>query len=240
MDYFEPSPDIVPFVTHYAIARWGLPEGEELAVADVLSQPVVQILFAADGARAMGVMKRRRNLVLKGNGVYAVIRFKPGGFHAFWQGSMAELTERTVPLSEAGFVPPGDLLTLQDHEIAERMDSLLLDKHPRPDHKIQLVNEVIAKVEADRNMATVRAVSEAFDMSERTLQELFMTYVGVGVKWVIMRIRFLDAIEQAHGGSKPNWTIVAAELGYSTQSHFNNDFKKIMGETPSEYIKTIR
>lgn len=244
MSYFEPGPAVAPFVAHYVIARWDMHDGAESTISDVLSQPVVQILFGADGARIMGVTNGRRKLTLKGSGVYAVVRFRPGGFHPFWHGSMLETTESIVPLSEiAPQVGPKDiseLLSQEDHEIAQRIELWLESMHPLPDKRIELVNAIIARVETDRTITTVQAVSDAFAMSERTLQELFMTYVGVGIKWMIMRIRFLGAIELAHTSTKPSWTTIAAELGYSTQSHFNNDFKKIMGETPSAYMKAMQ
>jgi AraC-like DNA-binding protein len=53
-----------------------------------------------------------------------------------------------------------------------------------------------------------------------------------------MRTRFLEVIKYAREHEKPDWLHIAAEYGYSDQSHFINDFKKLTGESPSQYLLT--
>ena len=83
-------------------------------------------------------------------------------------------------------------------------------------------------------------VTERFYVSGRTIQYLFQKYVGVGLKWVLMRYLLLEAVELAAQLQEPNWASVAADLGYSHQSHFVNDFKKLVGKSPLQYTQTIR
>ena len=52
--------------------------------------------------------------------------------------------------------------------------------------------------------------------------------------------RLLEAVELAAQLQEPNWASVAADLGYSHQSHFVNDFKKLVGKSPLQYTQTIR
>jgi AraC-like DNA-binding protein len=244
MRRYKPSLDLSPFVAHYFVAHFHVSGDAAYIATDVLSHPVVHMLFTPESSWVMGVTTGKRTLKLKGAGVYAGVRFKPGGFYPFWAGRMAELVEKTIPMTQ--LFPVADeaftrsLLALaEDHDIVERLEAFLCHSHPRNNRNIELVNKVIAAIEADHHIHTTQAVAQAFNISERSLQHLFKTYVGLGVKWVIMRIRFLEAMRHAHNSQKPNWTAIAAELGYSTQSHFINDFKKLMGQSPSKYAKTI-
>ena len=74
-------------------------------------------------------------------------------------------------------------------------------------------------------------------MSEQSLQLLFQTHVGVGVKWIITRQRLLEALQRAQSHPEMTWVNVAAELGYNSQSHFSRDFKEVIGISPSEYSR---
>ena len=78
-----------------------------------------------------------------------------------------------------------------------------------------------------------------FAMSERSLQHVFQTYAGVGVKWIITRRRLLEAIDRVRSQPHLTWAEVAAELGYSSQSHFSRDFKDVTGASPSVYLKRL-
>lgn len=238
---YEPSPTLEPFVTHYFIARWDFQGQGVQVVSEVLSEPVIYLLFKLGESSVVGITTDKRNLQLKGKGTYAVVRFKPGGFYAFWKRSLAELTGKTLPITES--FPTADntfvktLLAGDDRTIIRHIEALLLTAKPVASSKVELVNEIAKKIEADPHFHTAQEVARQCNMSERTLQHMFKTYIGVSAKWVIMRARFLDALRHAHQTEKPNWTKIAAELGYSTQSHFINEFKRIMGQSPAQYVK---
>ena len=95
-------------------------------------------------------------------------------------------------------------------------------------------------VEADRELRSVDAVAQRVHVSGRTLQALFNKYVGVGLKWVLMRYRLVEAAELAARTPDPDWATIALDLGYSHQSHFVNDFRKLIGKSPVQYLQAIR
>ena len=74
-------------------------------------------------------------------------------------------------------------------------------------------------------------------MSRRTLQRLFSEYIGVGPKWVIRRFRLHEAAGRIDAGGAVDWARLALELGYSDQTHFIKDFKAIVGQTPTAYVR---
>ncbi len=71
----------------------------------------------------------------------------------------------------------------------------------------------------------------------RALQRLFSRYVGVSPKWVIRRFRLQEAAEQLTRGNIVDWSRLALDLGYFDQAHFINDFRSLIGMSPTEYAK---
>lgn len=243
IEYFKASQALQPMVAHYFIAHFDLPNLRRFLAADILPQPAVHIVCTKDESFIAGIATSKRALNLEGKGVYAGIRFKPGGFYPFWPGRLSELAERRVPVSD--LFPQIDnrfvtsLLTRSDSRIVEQLETLLLSKHPLADEKLELIHTIVTAIQERGDLHTTQAVAKAFGLSERTLQDLFASRVGVGVKWVIMRTRFIEALEQAHLTEKPKWTTLSAQLGYSTQSHFINEFKANMGMSPTQYVKML-
>jgi AraC-like DNA-binding protein len=66
---------------------------------------------------------------------------------------------------------------------------------------------------------------------------LFRRYVGASARWVIKRYRLYEALDRLNGPTRSDWADLAQELGYFDQAHFINDFKKIVGRSPSAYLK---
>jgi len=244
---YEPSEDMAPFVEHYFLSRRRPAYDADYVGNDVLSQPVVSLFFwpGPGGAFFQGPITGKRVLIAKNTPVYAGVQFKPGGFHPFWRRKISELAEKTIP---AGSVLPtvtddyNEKLLAQedDQQLLLTIETVLRSKQPQPDRNIALVQQITDYIEGNNGVVTVAAVADHFAVSERSLQHLFQTYVGVGVKWAIMRARFLEVTKYARAQEKPDWVAIAAEFGYSDQPHFVNDFKRLVGQSPAQYLATYR
>jgi AraC-like DNA-binding protein len=55
-----------------------------------------------------------------------------------------------------------------------------------------------------------------------------------------MRVRFLEVTRYVRSQAKPDLTAIATDFGYSDQSHFIKDFKKIVGLSPRQYITLLK
>jgi AraC-like DNA-binding protein len=124
---------------------------------------------------------------------------------------------------------------LDDQAAVDALGHLLRERNPRPDRNIAKINRIIAAIESDEALRTVAAVAAAFLKSERWMQQFFRDYVGLGLKWLLQRHRLLAAAERIRASARPDWSAIAYELGYSSQQHFNTDFKAVLGRTPSGY-----
>ena len=239
----QPSAELSDFVEHYWVLRWDM-RGKPPFVCEVIPSPNINMTFMHEGARITGVTTGKYTYEINDVGVIFGIQFRPGGFHPFWRQSVHLLTDKLIPASSVfGEINESfntAILSLKtDADMLTRVEQLLLDQQPAADKNIQIIANIIEWV-TNNDAPTVRSAARQFGMSERSVQELFQTYVGVGLKWVILRSRLQKAAELAVKLKAPNWTSIANDLGYSDQAHFVNAFKKIIGRPPAEYAAMSR
>jgi AraC-like DNA-binding protein len=240
---YEPSKSLSPFIEHYFISRRREAFDADYVGSDVLSQPIVTLFIKPEGAYFEGPTTGKRTLEAKSSPIYVGAQFKPGGFYPFWKKPVSELAETQIEASEilSSLTQKAveAILAYDNQQMLASIESLLLAKEPEWDSNLELLGRVITIIEEDSDVTTVAKIAAQVGKSERTIQHLFQTYVGVGAKWAIMRARFLEIIKYAREAEKPDWLRIAGEYGYSDQSHFINDFKKLTGESPTVYMKNL-
>lgn len=234
---YHPSPDLAHFVEHFWIVRWDIADGAAFDT-EIVSSPSVNIALTSDTAEITGLVTGKFTYTIKGNGAVLGIKFKPGGFYPFFKKPIDRLTNQIVPLTTMFSVTRIKKLTSDlhgpDQTLVDAAEKLLRSKRPEEDATIDAINEILSQIQQDKQLTTVQAVCEKNEVSERTMQHAFQRYVGIGLKWIITRYRLQDVIDDIDNGAK-DWASLAQEYGFSDQSHFIRDFKKIVGETPAQY-----
>jgi len=239
---YLPPEDLALFIEHFWTIRWDKADNTYHS-EEVMHRPYVDVFVSMQQSGIQGTFRGKRIYVAAGSGRIVGIRFRPGAFHAFWGGKVADLQDKIIDLQQV--FPQADshyiehLLTLDDQAAIHDLLKLVRAKHPQPDANIELINEIITASETDESIQTVSAVAKAFGRSERWLQQLFLDYVGIGLKWLLQRQRLLAAAEQIRESDQPNWAAIAYDLGYSSQGHFITDFKQVLGKTPLQYKKEL-
>jgi AraC-like DNA-binding protein len=208
-----------------------------------MHRPYVDVFLSAQESGIQGTFRGKRTYSAAGSGRIIGIRFRPGAFHAFWRGEMAELQDKVVGLQQvfpwADAAGISRILALEDDAAIGELADLLRAQLPAADGTIEVINGIIAAVEADEALGTVAAVARAFGRSERWLQQAFRDYLGIGLKWLLQRRRLIAAAEQIRASAEPDWAGMAYDLGYSSQQHFITDFKTVLGSTPVQYWKGL-
>jgi AraC-like DNA-binding protein len=214
----------------------------------VLTQPAVHLTvesgagprhgFAMPAALVHGVVTRRFDTTLRGEGRVFGVKFRPGGFGAFVGGDVARWTDRVVPLGDV--LDVGDLAEriLATEDDADRllvMDDFLLARRPAPDPTYERLLGIVADMLQSRELTSVQAVCERHGVGTRWLQRQFRRYVGVGPKWVLQRFRLHDAQTLLDEGWDGDLAQLAARLGWFDQAHFARDFGDLVGVPPSQY-----
>jgi AraC-like DNA-binding protein len=237
-----PPADLAPFIEHFWVIRWDSSLGH-FDSDELMHRPYVDIFLSAQGSGIQGTFRGKRTYSAAGSGRIIGIRFRPGAFHAFWPGVMADLQDKVVGLDGA-FSWADDagikaILAGDDDAAIEQLATLLASDLPQVDDTVELINNIIADVETVVEMTTVAAVARAYGKSERWLQQVFRDYLGIGLKWLLQRHRMLAAAEQIRSSANPDWAGIAYELGYSSQQHFITDFTTVLGSTPLQYKKAL-
>ncbi|MBI5890077.1 MAG: helix-turn-helix transcriptional regulator [Nitrosomonadales bacterium] len=239
---YAPSPELASLVDKYWVMRWDLLDHPPFT-CEVIPSAYTNLTFMPGGSRITGVTTGKYRYELTGSGTIFGVMFHPGGLHPFFGKSLSELTDTTLP-GEQVFAWANDALNsaMLDEESDKcgvtRIESLLLQQLPAADPNIQLIDRILEMADV-MEAPTVASLCQALSLSERRVQELMREYVGVGLKWILLRSRLQKAARFAVTMQKSNWADIAAELGYSDQSHFINDFKRLIGKTPSQYAKDI-
>ncbi|MEO5807881.1 helix-turn-helix transcriptional regulator [Devosia sp.] len=238
----QPPADLGPFVEHFWLIRWDSALGHYNS-DEVMHRPYVDVFLSAQESGIQGTFRGKRTYSAAGSGRILGVRFRPGAFHAFWTGKMADLQDKVVSLTKvfpwADAAGIAAILAKDDDAALAEMTRCLQAALPEPDANIALVNTIIAAIETDEALQTVAAVAAAYGKSERWLQQIFRDYLGIGLKWLLQRHRLLAAAQQIREGDTPDWADMAYALGYSSQQHFITDFKTVLGSTPLQYKKTL-
>ena len=243
------APELAQWVEYYWTIEWDVGDTFPL-VSRVVPHPVVTLSFESGSeprhgfempaALVHGVVTGRFAVDITGSGRAFGVRFRPGGFGAFTGAEVGGWTDRVSPASDAidgtDELLPRVIAAGADVERALLVDEFLRDRLPGPDPLYDKVMALIAGIIANPALTTVDAVFEEFGVSGRTLQRLFQRYVGVSPKWVLRRYRLHDAMTYIDQG-RNDLAALAAELGWTDQSHFTNEFHDVVGMTPGEYLR---
>ena len=246
----EPAEPLRPYLEHYWLIDWDLPEPY---VTQVVPHPTVNIVFQRyEGqepfAEISGIGQTLFTRKLEGRGRVCGIQFRPGGFRPFapahpathWTGRRVHLPEAFPDPDRAPalLTAPAAILTPDDEDTrVAALDAFLTGLAPRPDPQADLAMALVDRIRTDRAIRRVTVLARAEGVSVRVLQRLFSAYVGVGPKWVILRYRIHEALERAETDRAIDWAALAADLGYADQAHLVRDFTATVGVPPTAYAQ---
>ncbi|MFD7706397.1 DUF6597 domain-containing transcriptional factor [Streptomyces sp. NPDC059785] len=243
----EPAAPLRPYLEHYWLIDWDLPEPY---ASHVVPHPSVNIVFQHFPDRApfgevAGVGLGLFTQKLAGRGRVCGVQFRPGGFRPFAPGrAPASLTGLQVPLHTVLPAAEGTAEAVlgpdDEHARVAALDAYLLGLCPEPDPRAGLAMALVDRIRHDRTIRRVADFARAEGTTVRALQRLFSGYVGVGPKWIILRYRIHEALERAERAREVDWAALAADLGYADQAHLVRDFTATVGVPPTAYADAAR
>jgi AraC-like DNA-binding protein len=244
----NPPADLEPWVQHYWSVSWDL-RGCEPFLQETLPHPNVHIVFDPTGSHVAGVHTGRFSTTLEGQSRVFGIKFRPGGFRPFLGSSVSALADRLVPVEHV--LGPSaqqwqlSMKSLQDDDaLIEAASEFLRARLPAPDANIALATRLVGQIlqagEGESPIHSVQELSSRSGMSQRSLQRLFQEYVGASPKWVIRRYRLHEFVERLKAGDVVDGAQAALDLGYFDQAHLINDFRSIVGYSPTRYGNLLR
>lgn len=97
--------------------------------------------------------------------------------------------------------------------------------------------DFINKIHEKKGNINIEDLCEEFNLNSRHVQRRFKIEVGLSVKAYARIIRIQDSKDTISSLNIESLTSLSYEKGFFDQSHFINEFKYFMEETPSEYLK---
>jgi AraC-like DNA-binding protein len=235
-----PSLDLEPWIAHYWIVSWDL-SGHPPQRVETLPHPNVHLVFEDSAATVSGVQTGKFTRMLEGRSQIFGVKFKAGGFRPFMDAAVATLLNQTIPARQV-FGDAIDSLLSAVHSEEEKIEAANAFFHarmPQPDASATMAGQLVDRILQDREIRTVDDLVRQAAIGKRSLQRLFYEYVGVAPKWVIRRYRLHELVERINAGGTIDWPQLALELGYFDQAHLINDFRYIVGDTPTQYQSRI-
>lgn len=205
----------------------------------------VDIVFDCDPTRPSvkicGTPLSAQAVELHQNHHYFGVRFSPGVIPGFINVLAEELTESEFDLLEvSGFaqrifesIVGAPLLSEQIRLFNDYLSPRLMG------NTSSLTAMVIQQALRHRGDIRIAQLESMSGYTSRTLHRQFSQDTGVSPKTFCRIIRCQAALDTLNTQSDVSFSALASDLGFSDQSHFLRDFKKLVSTTPCDYQRKM-
>ncbi|WP_375002966.1 helix-turn-helix domain-containing protein [Aeromicrobium sp. CTD01-1L150] len=248
--WIAPDPAVAAVVDQYWHVSWALDEGERLD-QPIIDLPAVNVTVEEGDVPAplvvTGVHGRAWRRIIHGTGQVFAIRLRPAGLAVLSDLAPPHVADATVSLTAkldprlhalmrtvaAGSDPA------ERARAADRAIRRVLVEHA-PTSAGLLANDVLDELRECIHHRTGPTLAERFTRSERTIQRACVDTLGHGPKWLSRRIRLQEVALALATRPTEDLAVIAADLGYTDQSHLTRDFRTATGITPDAYRRASR
>lgn len=170
-----------------------------------------------------------------------IVLFKETGVLPFFKHPLHELFEQSISLDS--FFSSSEI-SLVEERLAEResikakivvIEAFLLSKIAyQPVDK--LISEAIEKIHFVKGNIRIRELARALYISQDAFEKRFRKVTGASPKQFSHIVKMNAVIGQ--NSKVASILDMAFDNGYYDQPHFNKDFKKFTGQTPTDFFKS--
>lgn len=210
-------------------------------VTIVIPDGCVDIVFDCDAsrptARVCGTPLAARNVELVHGHRYFGIRFAPGIMPDFLDLMAEELTDREFDLVD---VVPGARRVceqiLRSPQFSQQVTSFNHHFTPRLARRTSNVTaSIIHAIQQVKGNIRIEQLETLTGYTCRTIQRQFRQDTGMSPKIFGRIMRCQTALHNLHQPGRHSFIDLALDLGFSDQSHFLREFKKLVSTTPLEF-----
>ncbi len=167
-------------------------------------------------------------------------RFRTGGAFPFFGFPMSELSSQVV---EMDLIWKRDILALREQLLEQPaaegkfavLESFLIERARQglaADHTVSFALRQIAASPAP----SVRELAGRIGLSQKGLISRFNNRVGLTPKAISRVFRFQRVIQTVSRKEPLDWADLAVACGYYDQAHFNHEFRRFSGLSPTQYL----
>jgi len=173
---------------------------------------------------------------------YFGVRFVPGVFPDFLTVSAQEIIANELDLQDV----MADSLPLLEQVINSEFFPQQISvvnqflRHKQRRSSSEVTRQIIAKICQHKGNIQVQDLEKFSGYTSRTLQRMFKNDIGLTPKGFSRAIRCQSAVYSINHGHNLAFSDCALDLGFSDQSHFLKEFKKLVNVTPQEYQNRVK
>lgn len=174
--------------------------------------------------------------------VLLLIQLSPYGLYQLTRQSQAEFADKRMLLEDIDFelfcsLRHAFLTSRTVTDLAYACDKVLHRRLERPivSDALMIATEAVVN---SHGQIRVKDVACKTGYSERHLNRLFLTQIGMNIKNYTRLVRFNYVLNHIQK-SPCFFASLSQQAGYFDQAHFDKDFKAISGVTPQDYLKNM-
>lgn len=174
--------------------------------------------------------------------VLMLIQLSPYGLYQITGQNQAAFADKRLSLTDIDHELCGSLLQAFEMsettaELVDTCEKILYRRMEKP-----VVSDALlfatTLISDKHGQIQVQKVARQSGYSERHLNRLFLTQIGMNIKNYARLTRFNYVLK--HIQTSPCFfASLSQQAGYFDQAHFDKDFKAISGVTPEKYLKTM-
>ena len=226
----RPSPPLRGVVDRFWLCDDALTSTSDDPV-EVLPDGCVEVVFALGEARgqvlAFGTATQGRFFPTQPGTVYLGMRLRPARLGGLIDARADSLTDRHDELHRLGAVRADDLLAQLYEAVSVEAQVAVLEQHVHQAWRAQSqfagLDLAVAAIQRHAGDIRVEQLVEDASLSRRQLERQFREAVGLTPKQFCRVVRFQHVLAKLRDGQL-NRAALAAELGFTDQSHLRRDF----------------
>lgn len=205
------------------------------------------LIVLHSGAASVHVAGARANpVLLKMNGhMHGLsITLNPGATLGLFGVPASELVGLTVQWDDIVIKAhrdiPEQLVDANDDPTRVQRVLQLLQAMQRPlESSRQLMEYAARRLGPTRGDISVRSLAAELNLSERRLQQLFASHIGLAPSVWRRLQRLHGTLRLLRTAETLPWSEIALRAGYYDQSHLINDFRALCGLTPKQFLQRV-
>ncbi len=232
-----PSEKLSEYINKYWTAH--NPTDEYIEVP-IVPDGCIDIIFKNGQVFLSGLMKTTQVITIHPDDSYFGIQFKPYAVALLFNEDISYFNDMFKPLNEIDVSLTNALSSVMQYN--EEPHSKLNEYFERyfATHKVETVLlDAIEHITSSDGNIGISDLCDGLNIHQKKLERVFVSQVGVSPKQFAKIIRFYKTHRVLSQEGIDNLTQKILDKGYFDQAHFNRDFKKFTGMSPSSKLMSI-
>lgn len=236
---YLPGTTLAPLVEQFWLVDWDL-SGQPAHNQQNLPDPNMHLVISDKSAKVLGPVSKKYNYNMQGKGKIIGVKFNLGVLAKRFNCPLDKTIDREFAATDVFAMDDQQTLignalnAITDEAVVAYLSHELQPFVHSLSPAVQKVQTLTEQIKVNSDINRVEMLADYAQISVRSLQRLFKTYVGLSPKWLIRKYRLHQTLE-ALENQPLSLAELATNLGYADQSHLIRDFNEFLNITPKQY-----